>query len=115
MVWEKERSILCGSNGGFSPEYKKPKSSPATELKQASNHDAEDNAQELADRFHADVEAKKSQRTPLVLAQTAETNLESLVALLNKSEIMPDKKPEIIRSIKKTIKLADEAQTKLSG
>ena len=87
----------------------------ATELKNPPSHEAEDTAEELADRFRADVESKKAQRTPLVLAQTAETNLESLVNILKKSPIASDKKLDVLKSVKKTLELAEEAISKLSG
>jgi len=78
-------------------------------------HETEDAAEELADRFRADVESKKAQRTPLVLAQTAETNLESLGNLILKLQIPADKKTAIIQSIQNCSKLAAEALSRLKG
>lgn len=66
-------------------------------------------AQERAERFKAEIEARKEERTPLVKAQAAESNLESVVEMLRSGYNLGDRKLELKHSVEQSIKLAQEA------
>ncbi len=79
------------------------------ELREQPSRETRLHAQERAQRFKDEFEARREERTPLAKAQAAESNLESLVELLQQNAAAVNGQVQLKKSLEHTNTLANQA------